>query len=169
MSDSDLVKFRIPASFVTDNVALTPAEAAYGFEHGWLTADDVVKVALAAYETFTAIPGAFEELALLLSDDYDRVPDLLSALPRREEKEEARVWFFLALSWVYDHKDSYVDPLETVEMISADFGYPEEGRALLRFTPVDDDRLVGVESMYERWLEYIQRTKAYLSKRAAGN
>lgn len=84
MSSDDLVKFAIPAEFVTARVLLTPGELVYGYRHGWLGDRAVVEVALAAYAAGGDLPSAEEELALLLSDSLGRVPELLEDLARPE-------------------------------------------------------------------------------------
>jgi hypothetical protein len=91
MSD-DLVKFAIPAEFVTARVLLRPGELVYGYCDGWLGDRAVVEVALAAFEAGGDLPSAEEELALLLSDSLGRVPELLEELAQSsaEEPETSR-------------------------------------------------------------------------------
>jgi hypothetical protein len=106
MSSDDLVKFTIPAEFVTARVSLTPGELVYGFRHGWLRDRAVVEVALAAYAAGGDLPSAEEELALLLSDSLERVPELVEDLARSsaEEPDPGAVWLYLALAWLCEHR-----------------------------------------------------------------
>jgi hypothetical protein len=161
MTDQDdaLVRFEIPASFVLTRVLPTGAELAYGFRHGWLRRPDVVRIALAKYEAGICLSAPEEELALLLSDDFDQVDDLVSRLDAQDEpvEQRARLWLFLALSWLHEHRDSFEDPFEVIEMLYADFGYPEEIRGLVRYMPPVPDQIAGLNAISDRWLTYLDR------------
>jgi hypothetical protein len=157
---SDLVKFSIPAAFVIERAVLTPGELSYGHRHGWLSDADVVRVALAGYGVLDEMPQAYEELALLLSDDVGRVPDLVRELEPGDEGESSTIWCYLALSSVFERKSEYDDPLQVVEMIYADFGYPEEIEGFVRYMPVADGDPVGEQAIYDRWRAYLRAKDA---------
>ncbi len=53
------------------------------------------------------------------------VEALANAEPRQEPNEIQGKWLYLALAWVLANKGSFSDPLQMVEKIYADFGYPE--------------------------------------------
>jgi hypothetical protein len=153
---NDLVKFRIPAAFVLARAVPRPAELRYGYEHGWLDDADAVAIALALYG-HGAVPPVVEELALLLSDDFDRVPSLVSRLSQGEPDAEgpARLWLFLALAWVHAHAADFADPYETVEMLYTDFGYPSSIEGMVRFMPPPPGQPTGMGALEERWRAYL--------------
>jgi hypothetical protein len=161
MSD-DLVKFAIPAGFVTARVLLTPGELVYGYRHGWLGARDVVEVALAAFEAGGDLPSAEEELALLLSVSLGRVPELLEELAQSsaEEPDLGGVWLLLALAWLHEHRSEHLEPLEVIEMLYADFDYPEEIEGLVRFMPPPPGAASGHRAIEQRWEDFVSRKSA---------
>jgi len=171
MSSDDLVKFTIPAEFVTARVSLTPGELVYGFRHGWLGDRAVVEVALAAYEAGRDLPSAEEELALLLSDSLERVPELVEDLARSsaEEPDPGGVWLYLALAWLYEHRSEHLESLEVIEMLYADFGYPEEIEGLVRFMPPPPGAETGHRAIEQRWEDFLGRKSAQYRDRDPGS
>lgn len=165
-----LVDLQLPAGFVVERALPTGAELAYGFREGWLSREDVVEVALAKYKAEVPLLPAEEELALLLSDDLDQVEELVAALEFSDEPAElrARLWLFLALAWLLDHRSEYDDPLGVIEQLYADFDYPEEIRSLVRFMPPGPGDLPGVEGIAGRWRGYVERLGAEYRERDFG-
>lgn len=162
----DLVKFPLPADFVAAHVALQPSELAYGHARGWLTDQAVVRVAEIALAEGGALSPQVGELACLLSDEYSRVGDLVSQISEDPTEEPSTVWFYLALEWLYAHRDDYADPLEMVEMLSADFEFPADARALLRFTPVQPGAPMGLDAMEHRWRDYLRaKSREFAARR----
>ncbi|WP_040776429.1 DUF2247 family protein [Nocardia pneumoniae] len=163
MSDSsDSVKFNIPASFVADWAQLTPGELRYGYEHQWLTSEDVVALALTSVIPAPTKMDAVEEISLLLSDELYRVPDLLEKLADHDD----RVWTYLALAWVHEHQGDFDEPFKTVDMIFADFGYPEEVGEFVTFMPPPAGSLPGMLGLKQRWQRYLDEKKGYYLHRA---
>lgn len=158
----DLVKFTIPAAFVTDRVRLTPGELLFGYRREWLREQAVVEVALAALVAGADLPAAEEELALLLSDSLDRVPALMEDLARScaAEPDPGAVWLFLALAWLHEHRVDHVEPLEVIEMLYADFDHPEEIEGLVRFLPAPPGAPTGHRAIEQRWEDYLSRKSA---------
>lgn len=155
---SDLIKFRIPWEFIADRTILTPGELAYGLENDWIRPADAVKLALDGYNVFGEESPPYRELALVLSSDLDRVQEIAESLLVDCDKCSKGVWIFLALAWVYEHRDSYPDPLGVVEMLAADFGYPTEIQRLVRFMPVASGEKTGVDALMDKWREYLDRS-----------
>jgi uncharacterized protein DUF2247 len=135
--DHALVRFEIPADFVTARLLPTAQALADGSLHGWLRRPDVVAVALAKYGAGVALAPAEEELALLLSDDLDRVDDLVAdlAVGYEAEEERARVWLLLALAWTLEQRGSADEVLDVVELLYADFDHPDELAPFVRYMP----------------------------------
>jgi hypothetical protein len=156
---SRLVEMRLPAPFVIERASPTGAELAYGFREGWLSRKDVVEVALAKYKADVVLSPPEEELALLLPDDLDRVDDVVSVLEFSDEpvEQRERLWLFLALAWLLDHRSDYEDPLGVIEQLYADFEYPEEIRSLVRFIPLGPGDVPGIEGIERRWHDYVER------------
>jgi hypothetical protein len=156
---SNLVRFNISAAFVNERVRLSPDELVYGYHHGWLSDSDVVAVALANLNLGGPLPSAEEDLALLLSDDYDRIPEIINDLSRSSSGggNPAAVWLFLALAWLHEHRSDYLEPLEVIEMLYADFDYPDEMAGLVRFMPAPPGAATGYRAIEQRWEDYLDR------------
>jgi hypothetical protein len=154
-----LVEIELPAPFVVERVHPTGAEVAYGFRHGWLSRRGVVDVELARHEADLDLSSAEEELALLLSDDLGRVDELVDQMEVSDEpvEQRGRVWLYLALAWLLEHRSAYDDPLAVIEMLYADFDYPEDIRSLVRFMPPGPGDRPGVEGIEQRWSDFVAR------------
>jgi hypothetical protein len=167
MNDNDLVKFHVPASFVMNHVALRARELAYGFKHGWLTAADAVQLVIASLEAGAPLSQCEEEIALLRPTELGQMPFLIDELERVSAKETdpAAVWLFLALAWIYGHRTSFYDPLGMIEMLYADFGYPDEIKRFVRFMPASPGLATGLDAIAENWRAYVEKkTEEYRTR-----
>jgi hypothetical protein len=149
----------LPASFVLGCGFPTSAEMAYGFSERFLSRSGVVDVALAKLEAGFELSPAEERIALLLSDEFDRVDKLVDDLHDGSEplEKHARFWLLLVLAWVLEHRDEFDDPLGVVELVYADFDYPEEIEGLVRFMPLQPSQEGGVAALMRRWGAFVDR------------
>lgn len=173
----DLVKFVLSADFILARAAPTPHELVVGYQCGWLDDEGAVRVAEAALSMGMTLPDAVEELALLLRDDRYRVAELISAaaeeLAASDEpstsEDPSRLWLYLALDWLYEHRADFVEPLEVIEMLYADFDYPAEIEGLVRFMPPPSGEPAGTSAIAQRWRNYLSRmAEAYSTRRSSG-
>ncbi|MFN7148151.1 MAG: DUF2247 family protein [Microthrixaceae bacterium] len=157
MTDDALIKFRIPAEFVVSHGLPTAAELAYGYLHKWVLGEDVVAIALRKYEAKLPLREGEEALALLLSDEYDQVDDLVDELQCGDQPEEqrARYWMFLALAWLQAHPELAKDPFEAIELLYADFDFPSEIQGLVRYMPSLPGVRTGLDAIRQRWAQYV--------------
>ncbi len=169
MTDDALIRFRIPAEFVAGQGLPTATELFYGYRNGWLVREDVVAIALRKYEAELPLRVAEEALALLLSDDYDQVDDLVDELQYGDQPEErrARYWLFLALAWLREHPDLAEDPLEAIELLYADFDHAAEIQGLVRYMPPPPGARTGLDAIQQRWVEYVERVASEYRQRQA--
>ncbi|NYG58744.1 hypothetical protein BJ980_001667 [Nocardioides daedukensis] len=172
----DLVKFVLPAEFVLSRAAPTPHDLVYGYQRGWLDDEGAVRVAEAALSMGMNLPDAVEELALLLRDDRYRVAELIRAAAEELSASSAalpsenppRLWLYLALDWVYEHRADFVEPLEVIEMLYADFDYPAEIEGLVRFMPPPPGEPASGSGIEQRWRSYLSRmAEAYSARRSS--
>ena len=164
---SDLVKFRIPVPFVLARLLPTPAELGYGFEHGWIGENEAIGLALAMYEE-CEVPPEIEEIALLLADEAWRVPELIDRAKGSAGDDGSRAWLFVALAWVAENQDDFLDPYEAIEMLYADFGYPDAIAGLVRFIPPPPGEPVGMTALDARWRAYLKAESDWFSARRRG-
>lgn len=163
----ELVHFTFPAEFILRWALPTGPELAYGFRHGFITRGDVVVIALQKYKAGLPLSWPEEELMLLLADDYDKADDLIRQLEISDESSEqrARLWLLLSLAWLREHREAFADPLEVIEMLYADFEYPDEIRNLVRFMPPQAGEATGVNAIEDRWRQYLELTAAEYRER----
>ncbi|MFJ8753482.1 hypothetical protein ACIREO_29750 [Streptomyces sp. NPDC102441] len=110
MSDeTGAAPFRIPAEFVRYAVALEPAEVAYGYVAGWVSAEDAVRLAFLRRCDLREHAGDFERLAAL----EPSAPGLGVLCRRLADScaDAGRVWAHLAVSWACSHPDEQRDRL----------------------------------------------------------
>ncbi|MEZ2373267.1 DUF2247 family protein [Arthrobacter sp. RCC_34] len=158
-----LVNFRIPAVYVAAKAIPATSEIVKGYLDGWIDVSDVVHLA----EKFGEGSPLGEELSLLLSYQYDEVPDLIresTHTDARPGEEARRLWLYLALSWVRDHEPDFDEPLRTVEMLFADFDYPDDVAPFADFMPTPQGEEPGVRGLYARWRAYLDREEAYFKR-----
>ncbi|GAB2518033.1 DUF2247 family protein [Nocardia heshunensis] len=157
-----LLQFTIPASYVETMARLTPAELRYGFENSWLTAADIVQLSLRNVVPDNEVMQTIEELSLLLSDEFDKVPSLVDKLA----VDPKPVWVYLALAWLHDHPADFDNPMQAVEMLYADFDYPSEMEPIVPFMPPPAGATPGMAGIEERWRSYLMQCRnRYLAGR----
>jgi hypothetical protein len=164
-----LVAVELPGSFIIGRGLPTAGELAYGYAAGYLSRSSVVSIALAKLEAGVVLTAAEDQLALLLSDELDRVDDLAEDLAFVSEPSElrARFWLFMVLSWVFEHRCDFDDPLGVVEQVYADFEYPEEIEGFVRFMPAQPGQVASVAAIEDRWVDYLSRTGREYAERVA--
>lgn len=171
MTDLTPAPFRIPAAFILDRVRLWPQELAYGYQHLWISQQDVVRILeakAAAGDTLTEIE---ERLLLLLPSDLDQVPALVESLAVGGQPDEsrARVWMFLSLARLLDQRQFVPDPFLVIENLYSDFDYPEEMAPLVRFMPAPPGAELGLDAIARRWEEYVARMSEMYADRDTGS
>ncbi|GAA5056286.1 DUF2247 family protein [Nocardia callitridis] len=154
--DNDSVKFNIPASFISEWARLTPSELRYGYEHQWITSKDVVALALTSVVPAEDNMDAVEDISLLLSDELDRIPDIMDKIADHDDK----VWVYLALAWVHENRGEFEEPFKTVDMLYADFGYPDDVGDFATFMPPPPGGVPGMPGLAQRWQKFLDDNRS---------
>lgn len=133
--------------------AATTAHQQYtGFLNEWITARDVVHRALGDIVYETPPIEAVESLSLLLSDELDRVPELIEEIV----PDDKSVWVYLAVAWIIEHPANFGDePFKAIELLYSDFGYPAEMEPFIPFMPAPAGATPGMTGLEERVGEYL--------------
>lgn len=141
------VTFRLTSEFVIRNAILTPAEVKCGYDQQWLSAADVVAIATAGAVAAPEGMAAVDELSLLLSDELDRVHEVVKGLA----PDPARVWIYLATAWVVQHPADFGGtPLETIDELYCDFEHPVEMADFITYMPIPPGASPGLDGAWER-------------------
>ncbi|WP_203984038.1 DUF2247 family protein, partial [Sphaerisporangium rufum] len=159
---SDLVRFPIPADFISSRVALTAGELVCGYRAGWLSSADLAEFARGVpSELLPGLPTEEEMSYLLPSEAEDKVRAAVQARDDLDcaEPETERVWRYLALAWLYERRNTISGFWDVIEMMWSDAGYPEEMEPFIYHLPP----LPGEESGETAML---RRLASYLSERA---
>ena len=75
------------------------------------------------------------------------------------------LWLYLLLKHVYEHRKNFDDPLGEVEILHADFGYPEDVTPFVRYMPPTDydpstyTRQENIDRLYALWEAYLYNHK----------
>jgi hypothetical protein len=148
------MNLQIPVDFVRSRSPLTWREVEFGLQHGWLAAQAAIDLAI------DQVMGGNEssdvaELASVLPHEEHNVPELVHRLAERDPECSKDKWLFLLLSWLYENRTAFEEPLELVEELYADFDYPEEIASFVRYMPPRDPSRVGESYLLEAWRSYL--------------
>ena len=117
----------IPYEFLAKKVDLTWREVTYGIAHGIFSPYSAVKLATQRTKAVDDYSEPLFELASLIKGDtvHPYVDDLADSEPEQSSESIQDKWLYLVLSWVYEDRDRFDDPLRMVADVYADFDYPE--------------------------------------------
>jgi len=158
----DIVRLSIPYSFLHDRCRPTWRSIRFGLENELLDPRAAVEFAVdGVAETDTPSPDLLD---LAGSSKSDPIAELVGRLAAAEpEFPEAKLydeWLYLVLAWLYEHRNEYTDPLQRVEEVYADFGYPERVAGFVRYMPMGGPDLGSREAnerrLFDKWQEYLE-------------
>ena len=149
----------IPYDFVAKNAKLAWQEVRFGMDKGFIGRETPIELAMQAVLADEENPDVLELASLTTKDSVGEiVSSLADAEKPVEPRDVERTWLFLVLAWLLSRKEEYSDSLGLVEKVYADFDYPEEISAFVRYMPMHGEDL-GVEAnearLFDRWSEYV--------------
>lgn len=162
----NLVSLAIPGEFIAPKARLTWREVRFGIVEELLSLDAPSEIAAELLATEADPAPAVVELACLERGESVRpaLDKLANAEPEASLDEIRAKWLFLVLAWVFEHKADFEKPLQTVEMIYADFDHPEAIAGFVAYMPatepVSPDLATNEARLYAKW-------EAWLAERAA--
>lgn len=80
-----------------------------------------------------------------------------------EPASSVRKWLYLELLAAYELRAQLRDPFEFVEVIYADFGYPDSVAPFVRYMPLAEGEEGGLEAMTASWEKYLMREATALA------
>lgn len=163
------LKLRIPAAFVLKRTRMRWREVLFGLANELLDPAAPVDLAAAQMTEEASNPPTLIELAASNAADPTRglVETLAPSEPMLSEEEVRDKWLCLVLAWLFEHRHNYRDPLELVEEVYADFGYPEQLAGFVRSMPMEGpdlgSRAQNEARLLERWRRFVEACEARLS------
>jgi hypothetical protein len=168
---------QIPIKFCLDKSRLDWCDVQWGYINHLISWRDVVWLAVQKL-TESPFDEDVKKLSCVGKDTVWLVSEQLEKIVRSIACHEDVVkgkWLYLVLSWLYDTRVEYPDPLGKVEQIYADFDYPDQITSFVRYMPPVDGRDTlsfnlqeNIEAMMNYWRNYLKDAeKVYLFDGAA--
>jgi len=156
-----------PDVVAAEGIPLEAEDLRYGLEHGFVSANAVVDLAVEQVRR-GAGDEVLHDLASLLRDEVQRVPEVLGSLddPERihDPRESVRKWLYLQLMGAYRERDRLSDPLAVVEQIYADFDYPSSMAPFVRYMPLRPGDVGGDVALMDRWAAFLTAEREELAR-----
>lgn len=153
-------------SYVSALINLSWNDLLFAVEQGFMSPDAAVEHAIVKLGDKNSEQSVLDLACLEKGESIHPYIDKLASKVSEEDKEETQKKFlYVLLNWIYEHIDNYSDPLEAVEIVYADFNYPEIISNFIRYMPSDQPTLGSLEEnikqLYINWRNYLdfQRTK----------
>ena len=157
----------LPPYFIIQKTTLTWGDIQWAYKHQMFGSMMFVKIAHLKKEK-----NDLEiELSSLDKDHLWRAGEIVSQLAEKEpvssEERTASKWLFIILSYIYENKNQFDDPLQKVEDVYEDFGHPEEMNSFVRYMPANlseyDPRKhseeENIQHLYLNLDKYLQQQK----------
>jgi len=162
--------YPIPFDFIDENFHLSWCEVKWGYENSFITSDVPIKKAeknvLTGCYTSTEL-----ELSFVVPSESNYIgpflKDLCSECEQKEDLKIKRKWLFIVMSWLWDNRNGFDDPLAEVEIIYADFDYPSEVEGFIKYMPPSDGYDPSMHSQIENINHLMSKWKNYLEKGSA--
>ncbi|GAA3737201.1 DUF2247 family protein [Salinactinospora qingdaonensis] len=139
---------------IEEYVEITPGFLKWLYEGGKITGEVVVACALREHSNGNR-DETIASLALLLSDEMERVADILASVPEEKGKEDDfwEALLYIDLSLIYERRERLHDPLGKIEDVYSDYDYPPQIAHLVRYMP--SERSDSSKDIYDQWAEWL--------------
>ncbi len=160
----------VPYSYAMKLVDLNWNDVLFAIEHGYFSCEEAVEFAKneisqnseAFYAVFD-LAGLTPSIKNYEDVVHEYVIEFSNRVPKKEKRDSQDKIMYVLLSWVFDHKDEYEDPLLVIEAIYEDFNSPVEISEFTRKIPDIEDESVTFEQemeiFYENWSKYLREQK----------
>ncbi len=160
----DIVRLCIPFGFICDRVHVSWRDLRFGLVNELLDPQAPVELGLKQIAELAHPSATVVDLAG--GDKNKPVLELVEKLadsePQQPDEKIRDKWLYLVLAWIYEHQGECSDPLQRVEEVYADFGYPEQVAKFVRYMPMEGadlgSREANEQRLLERWKRYIDET-----------
>ena len=145
-------------------------EILFGLDNGLITDIDATEYAKTILSE--DVPGFDHVMDLSIAESNEDVQPMIECLVDLENSQSEemikRKWLYAILLHIYNKRDQYADPLELVEIIYADFDYPDEIEGFVRYMPISDLGYgvngTAEEYLYDNWNKYLKSNEDIIGK-----
>ncbi|SFS54861.1 hypothetical protein SAMN04488601_1011568 [Paenibacillus sp. 453mf] len=150
----------LPYEYVDKLTNLTWNDVSFAIENGFMSRISAIEH---AFEIISKEPNPSKDVIDLtwLKDDKGVLYylDRIISSTERDYNGSKKKFLYLILSWLYEHKTQYSDPLGMVEVIYADFDYPTEISEFVRYMPsqkpISDLYEENIAQLFREWKSYL--------------
>jgi len=158
--------YPVPYDFIVKNTHLSWCDVKWGYENNLIASDVPIKMAEQIVLTGSYIDSELE-LSFLMPESSNEVSLFLEKLCTGFEQDNdstiRQKWLFIVLSWLWNNRASFADPLSEVEIIYADFDYPAEIEGFVKYMPPSDgydpsthSQTENMNHLMENWVNYLE-------------
>ncbi|MBC2286522.1 DUF2247 family protein [Listeria farberi] len=162
------LKIKIPLKFLLTSVNVTWDDIIFGVKNEYLVSLSVSEYAMYLLEKNDE--DLQDEIINLAWGDKNDIDDYIYNYLRKSNVNTETVkdkFLYVLLKLVWENKNDYTDPLEVIEDLYADLGYPSEIDHLVRHMPMKHKDMGSIElnvaEMYKDWEAFLmKKSKKYL-------
>ena len=159
----------VPGKFALKIATLKWGEIQWGYDHGIFAWFDIVDIAQIKQQESCGIEQCrlVEELSTVGKQNIWQVSDTVKKLSELEpvpDDVSKQKFLYICLAWIFENRDKMEEPFAAVDLIYADFDYPEEIESFVSYMPVDSHRsnanqtLPGSQGrIHANWLQYLKK------------
>ena len=158
---------QLPYAYVAEAIDINWADVLFAIDNGYFDLQVAIEHAVAEVTKNESWPQEIEDLlGLAPYESYairPLVEKLVGSAPEHAGGTAKDRIMFVLLRWLFEHKQDYEDPPMLVEIVYADFGYPEEIKFFVRYTPIElfeNTTPTGVAGLYKNWKKYLKQKSA---------
>ncbi|MGN0463441.1 MAG: DUF2247 family protein [Acutalibacteraceae bacterium] len=164
--DFNSLSLVIPISYAIEHAKLNWNDIFFAFCNWYINNESVIEFAKYVVDDYINDEIVLD-LVCLSPNEVNReslLNDFLLHLIDKNKMNEAKSKFlYIVLSFIFDRKVFFEDPARAVEVVYADFNYPEEIKDFVRFMPVSKD-VMGLEfdeteRIFNNWKKYLDSCK----------
>lgn len=87
--------------------------------------------------------------------DFNFIASLKKLIPNYNELLAKKYWIYIFLKYLLKYETMFDDPYQEIERFSANLDYPQILSPLIRYTPLPEGAIGGIEGMKKYWQNLI--------------
>ena len=92
-------------------------------------------------------------------DDFNFIAKLKELIPNYNETLGKKCWIYIFLKYLSKYEAMVDDPYQEIESFSANINYPQILSPLIRYMPLPEGSIGGIDEMKKNWLKLIDELK----------